>query len=126
MTRAPGRVLVVDDDEFIRQLIGINLELDGFEVHQAADGEQALAQAVSIHPDVVVLDVMMPRIDGIEVARRLRSEPSTRDIRLVLVSARAQAIDVQRGADTGVDAYITKPFEPDHLVSVVRGLVARD
>lgn len=124
MTQHPGRVLVVDDDEFIRRLIGINLELEGFEVHQAADGEEALRQASQVRPDVMVLDVMMPRLDGIEVARRLRADAATSNIRLVLVSARAQAVDVRRGEDSGMDAYITKPFEPDQLVSVVRRLAA--
>jgi len=114
--------LVVDDDLVIRQLIGINLELEGFEVHMAADGEEALQQAVDVLPDVVVLDVMMPRLDGLQVARRLRADARTQAMRLVLVSARAQAADLQRGEDMGVDAYITKPFEPDELVSVVRRL----
>jgi len=122
MADQAGRVLVVDDDQFIRELIGINLELEGFEVHQAADGEAALREAAALLPDVVVLDVMMPFLDGIEVARRLRIDPATCQIRLVLLSAKAQAEDVQRGEDTGVDAYITKPFEPDVLVSVVRRL----
>lgn len=118
------RVLVVDDDLVIRQLIGINLELEGFEVHLAADGEEALTQAVELLPDVVVLDVMMPRLDGLEVARRLRADPRTSSMRLVLVSARAQAADLQRGEDMGADAYVTKPFEPDDLVGVVRRLAA--
>ncbi|MEP6697669.1 MAG: response regulator [Pseudonocardiales bacterium] len=122
MTERKPRVLVVDDDQVIRQLIGINLELEGFEVHMAADGEEALRLVVDVAPDVVVLDVMMPRLDGLEVARRLRQDPRTRDLRLVLVSARAQAVDLQRGEDSGVDAYITKPFEPDELVAVVRRL----
>jgi CheY-like chemotaxis protein len=122
VTESKPRVLVVDDDQVIRQLIGINLELEGFEVHMAADGEEALQQVVDVQPDVVVLDVMMPRLDGLEVARRLRLDPRTRDLRLVLVSARAQAADLQRGEDMGVDAYITKPFEPDELVEVVRRL----
>jgi len=117
-------VLVVDDDLVIRQLIGINLELEGFEVHLAADGEEALRQAVEVLPDVVVLDVMMPRLDGLEVARRLRADPRTSSMRLVLVSARAQAADLRRGEDIGADAYVTKPFEPDDLVGVVRRLAA--
>lgn len=120
----PPRVLVVDDDLVIRQLIGINLELEGFEVHLAADGEEGLRQAVEVLPDVVVLDVMMPRLDGLEVARRLRADPRTAAVRLVLVSARAQAADLQRGEDMGADAYVTKPFEPDDLVGVVRRLAA--
>ncbi|MGB9377033.1 MAG: response regulator [Mycobacteriales bacterium] len=124
MTDRPSRVLVVDDDMVIRQLIGINLELEGFEVHLAADGEEALNLAVELKPDVVVLDVMMPRLDGLEVARRLRSDPRTSGMRLILVSARAQAADLQRGEDMGADAYVTKPFEPDDLVGVVRRLAA--
>ncbi len=116
-------MLVVDDDEFIRALIGINLELEGFEVHQAAGGEEALQMAAELVPDVVVLDVMMPQLDGIEVARRLRAAPATCGIRLVLLSARAQAADVRRGEDSGVDAYVTKPFEPEDLVGVIRRLV---
>ncbi|MBA2445682.1 MAG: response regulator [Nocardioidaceae bacterium] len=126
MTDRPSRVLVVDDDMVIRQLIGINLELEGFEVHLAADGEEALKQAVELMPDVIVLDVMMPRLDGLEVARRLRADPQTAGIRLVLVSARAQAVDLQRGEDMGADAYVTKPFEPDDLVGVVRRLAHPD
>ncbi len=124
VTEHKPRVLVVDDDQVIRQLIGINLELEGFEVHMAADGEEALRQVIDVVPDVVVLDVMMPRLDGLEVARRLRQDPRNADLRLVLVSARAQAADLQRGEDTGVDAYITKPFEPDELVDVIRRLAA--
>ncbi len=126
VTDRPSRVLVVDDDMVIRQLIGINLELEGFEVHLAADGEEALKQAVELMPDVIVLDVMMPRLDGLEVARRLRADPQTAGIRLVLVSARAQAVDLQRGEDMGADAYVTKPFEPDDLVGVVRRLAHPD
>lgn len=117
-------MLVVDDDMVIRQLIGINLELEGFEVHLAADGEEALKQATDLRPDVVVLDVMMPRLDGLEVARRLRADPRTCAMRLVLVSARAQDEDLRRGQDMGADAYVTKPFEPDDLVGVVRRLAA--
>lgn len=125
MNERRHRVLVVDDDLVIRQLIGINLELEGFEVHMAADGEEALRQVIQVVPDVVVLDVMMPRLDGLEVARRLRQDPRNRDLRIVMVSARAQAADLQRGEDTGVDAYITKPFEPDELVAVVRRFATR-
>ncbi len=125
VTEHQPRVLVVDDDQVIRQLIGINLELEGFEVHMAADGEEALRQVIQVVPDVVVLDVMMPRLDGLEVARRLRQDPRNRDLRIVMVSARAQAADLQRGEDTGVDAYITKPFEPDELVAVVRRFATR-
>ncbi len=119
---APVRVLVVDDDEVIRQLITINLELEGFEVYEAVDGFDALRKAAELRPSVITLDVMMPRMDGWDAAARLRSDPETADVKVVLLSARAQEADVRRGTRLGVDAYLTKPFDPDDLVEVVRRL----
>lgn len=119
----PPRVLVVDDDDVIRGLISINFELEGFEVDGACDGEQALQQVATQRPDVITLDVMMPRLSGLEVADRLRADPDTAPIRLVLVSARAQEADLERAETLGVDAYVTKPFEPDELIRIVRGLL---
>lgn len=116
------RVLVVDDEAVIRQLIAINLELEGFEVHQAVDGLDALDKARDCDPDVVTLDVMMPRLDGIATARRLRADPVTSRARIVLISAKTRPADVDRGADAGADAYITKPFDPDEIVETVRRL----
>ena len=118
----PPRVLVVDDDDVIRQLIEINLELEGFEVHTAADGEEALSKVVELRPAVVTLDLMMPRVDGWEVASRLQSDPSMAHVKVVMVSARAQASDLRRGRSMGVHEYLTTPFEPDELVAVVRRL----
>jgi CheY-like chemotaxis protein len=119
---APVRVLVVDDDEVIRQLITLNLELEGFEVHEAVDGIDALRKVAEVRPCVVTLDVMMPNLDGWDAAARLRSDPATADVKVVLLSARAQEADVRRGTRLGVDAYLTKPFDPDDLVEVVRRL----
>jgi CheY-like chemotaxis protein len=121
-TDAPVRVLVVDDDEVIRQLITLNLELEGFEVHEAVDGADALRKVAEVRPAVVTLDVMMPNLDGWDAAARLRSDPETADVKVVLLSARAQEADVRRGTRLGVDAYLTKPFDPDDLVEVVRRL----
>ena len=118
-----GRVLVVDDDDVIRQLITVNLELEGFEVIPAVDGQDALDKVKEVQPDVVTLDVMMPRVDGWEAAARLRADPETAHIRVILLSARAQESDIQRGERIGVDAYLTKPFDPDELIDVVRRLV---
>ncbi|MDX6287527.1 MAG: hypothetical protein QOG53_3012 [Frankiales bacterium] len=118
----PVRVLVVDDDEVIRQLITVNLELEGFDVHTAVDGQDCLDKIKDIAPDVVTLDVMMPRLDGWETAARLREDPSLGHVRVVLLSARAQEADVERGSRIGVDAYLTKPFDPDDLVDTVRRL----
>jgi CheY-like chemotaxis protein len=119
---APVRVLVVDDDEVIRQLITLNLELEGFEVYEAVDGADALRKVLEVRPCVVTLDVMMPNLDGWDAAARLRSNPETADVKVVLLSARAQEADVRRGTRLGVDAYLTKPFDPDDLVEVVRRL----
>ncbi len=119
---APVRVLVVDDDEVIRQLITLNLELEGFEVYEAVDGADALRKVAEVRPSVVTLDVMMPNLDGWDAAARLRSDPETADVKVVLLSARAQEADVRRGTRLGVDAYLTKPFDPDDLVEVVRRL----
>ena len=119
-----GRVLVVDDDDVIRQLITVNLELEGFEVIPAVDGQDALDKVKDAQPDVVTLDVMMPRVDGWEAAARLREDPDTAHIKVILLSARAQESDIQRGERIGVDAYLTKPFDPDELIDVVRRMVA--
>jgi CheY-like chemotaxis protein len=118
------RVLVVDDDDVIRQLITVNLELEGFDVVTAFDGQDALDKVKAADVSVVTLDVMMPRVDGWEAAARLRSDPDTAHIKVVLLSARAQEADLQRGEKIGVDAYLTKPFDPDELIDIVRRLAA--
>lgn len=117
-----GRVLVVDDNKVIRQLIRVNLELEGFEVVTAADGAECLDVVNQVRPDVVTLDVVMPRLDGLRTAVRLRSDPRTRDLPIVIVSACTQ-YEVDSGLDAGVDAFLAKPFEPTELISVVRQLV---
>ncbi|MEU3250852.1 response regulator [Streptomyces sp. NPDC006997] len=122
MPGASGRVLVVDDNKVIRQLIRVNLELEGFEVVTAADGAECLEVVHQVRPDVVTLDVVMPRLDGLRTAARLRGDPRTRDLPLVVVSACTQ-YEVESGLDIGVDAFLAKPFEPEELVRVVRALV---
>ncbi|OII65163.1 response regulator [Streptomyces sp. CC53] len=117
---ASGRVLVVDDNRVIRQLIRVNLELEGFEVVTAADGAECLEVVHDVHPDLVTLDVVMPRLDGLRTAARLRSDARTRHVPVVLISACAQD-EVQ--PDVCVDAFLAKPFEPSELVRVVRRLV---
>ncbi|MDQ1700889.1 MAG: hypothetical protein QOF57_141 [Frankiaceae bacterium] len=120
-----ARVLVVDDDDVIRQLITVNLELEGFEVFTAVDGQDALDQVSAIQPDLITLDVMMPRMDGWQAAERLRADPDTAAIKLVLLSARAQESDIRRGEQIGVDAYLTKPFDPDELIETINQLLAQ-
>lgn len=116
-------MLVVDDDEVIRQLIAVNLQLEGFEVLTAVDGQDCLDKVCAVQPDVITLDVMMPRLDGWVTAVKLRDDPATRDIRVVMITARAQEHDVRRGEEIGVDAYVTKPFDPAELIRTVRELV---
>jgi DNA-binding response OmpR family regulator len=120
--RSLGRVLVVDDDEVIRQLIAVNLQLEGFEVATAVDGQDCLDKVAEVAPDVITLDVMMPRLDGWVTAVRLREGSATRGIRVVMITARAQDHDIRRGREIGVDAYITKPFDPNELIRTVRDL----
>jgi CheY-like chemotaxis protein len=124
MSSSLGRVLVVDDDDVIRQLITVNLELEGFEVATAVDGQDCLDKVKAVQPDVITLDIMMPRLDGWEAAGRLRADPETAGIKVVLLSARAQEADLERGSRIGVDAYLTKPFDPDELIEVVRRLAS--
>ncbi|HEX4834667.1 MAG TPA: response regulator [Trebonia sp.] len=115
-------MLVVDDDEVIRQLIAVNLTLEGFDVATAVDGQDCLDKVAAIAPDVITLDVMMPRLDGWETAVQLRKNPDTAHIRVVLITARAQEYDIARGAKVGADAYLTKPFDPGEMIRVVREL----
>ncbi|MET9292439.1 response regulator [Streptomyces sp. NPDC003077] len=122
MPGVSGRVLVVDDNKVIRQLIRVNLELEGFEVVTAADGAECLEIVHQVSPDVVTLDVVMPRLNGLEAAERLRADARTRDIPLVIVSACTQ-LEVESGQAVGVDAFLEKPFEPVELVRVVRRLI---
>ena len=121
---ASGRVLVVDDNKVIRQLIRVNLELEGLEVVTAADGAECLDVVHQVQPDVVTLDVVMPRLDGLRTAARLRADPRTRNLPLAIVSACTQ-YEVESGLDVGVDAFLAKPFEPSELVSLVRRLMER-
>lgn len=108
----------------IRQLVVVNLELEGFEVHTAVDGADCLERIHEIAPSVITLDIMMPQVDGWEVASRLRDDPATADIKVVMLTARAQEADLRRGSRLGVDCYLTKPFDPDELIGVVQRLAA--
>ena len=119
----PARVLVVDDTANVRALIQVNLELEGIEVHLATDGQEALDMVAEVAPDLITMDVMMPRLDGLAAASRLKAARATAGIPIVMVTARAQAADRQAGQDAGVDAYVTKPFDPDELVATVLRLL---
>jgi DNA-binding response OmpR family regulator len=108
-------VLVADDDPDILALVRFRLERDGYEVLSALDGEMALDLALARTPDLAVLDVMMPRLDGYEVTRRLREHGPTTTIPIILLTARVQEPDLERGFEAGADDYVTKPFSPQAL-----------
>ncbi|WP_330453861.1 MULTISPECIES: response regulator [unclassified Streptomyces] len=117
-------MLVVDDNKVIRQLIRVNLELEGFEVVTAGDGAECLDLVHRVRPDVITLDVVMPRLDGLQTASRLRSDPRTGHLPLAIVSA-CTPYEVDSGVAAGVDAFLAKPFEPSELVRLVRRLMER-
>jgi CheY-like chemotaxis protein len=123
VTAAP-LVLCADDERDILALLVLRLERAGYRVAQAVDGEQALALARELHPDVLVLDVMMPRLSGTDVLAALRADEATAHLRVVLLSARAQETDVERGLEAGADAYLAKPFQAPELIEIVGRLAA--
>ena len=118
-------VLAADDDEDVLALVAFRLERSGYTVVQARDGQEALELALSRKPDLAVLDVMMPKLDGFELTRRLRAEEATSRMPIILLTARAQDADVQQGFDAGADDYIRKPFSPQELRSRVQAILGR-
>ncbi|MDI6827416.1 MAG: response regulator [Armatimonadota bacterium] len=116
----PRKILAVDDEKHIVRLVQVNLERQGYEVVTASDGKEALQKVEEEKPDLVILDVMMPYMDGFEVLQNLRRNPSTRDIPVIMLTAKAQDADVFRGWQSGVDCYLTKPFNPMELISFVK------
>jgi DNA-binding response OmpR family regulator len=124
----PGRgerVLLVDDEPAMRAVCRMNLELEGFDVLEAAEGAEALRLALRERPDLVLLDVMMPAMDGYDVARRLQSHPATSTIPVVFMTALAATDDRRRGFDAGGVGYVVKPFDPVYLGETVRRTLER-
>jgi CheY-like chemotaxis protein len=118
------KILICDDDPAILRVIQVNLEVEGYDVVTAHHGEEALEQAHAEHPDLIILDIMMPRLDGYETCERLKAADDTREIPIIFLSAKAQASDIARGKSYGVDEYLTKPFDPTDLIDVVERLLA--
>jgi DNA-binding response OmpR family regulator len=120
-----ARVLIADDDVDILALVAFRLERSGYQVLKAMDGEEALKVALEESPDLAVLDVMMPRMDGYEVTRRIRGNEATRGMSVILLTARAQDSDVAAGLEAGADDYVKKPFSPQELRTRVEQMLAR-
>jgi CheY-like chemotaxis protein len=117
-------ILIADDDEDILALIRAAIERSGHEVMSVADGAAALSAMAKRRPDLAVLDIAMPELDGLEVLRRLRADDETRDLPVILLTAQAQAAEVERGFATGASAYVRKPFSPRDLATRVDELLA--
>lgn len=122
---AAATVLVVEDDPTILQLLEVNFEMEGFTVLRAEDGMLGLEAARAKQPDVIVSDVMMPNMSGLEMVTELKADPDTAGIPVILLSAKAQGSDVRQGIEAGADDYVTKPFEPLDLIDRVNSLLAR-
>jgi len=123
--RPPPVVLAADDDEDILELVAFRLERSGYTVLKARDGEEALQIAREARPDLAVLDVMMPKLDGLEVTRAIRADGATKGMPIILLTARVQDADVQAGFDAGADDYLRKPFSPQELRARVQAILGR-
>jgi DNA-binding response OmpR family regulator len=118
-------ILIADDDEDILQLVAFRLERSGYTVVRATNGEEALQAAREHVPDLAVLDVRMPKLDGYEVTRAIRADEATRHVPVILLTAKVQDGDVQQGFDAGADDYVRKPFSPQELRSRVQAILGR-
>jgi DNA-binding response OmpR family regulator len=123
--RAPLTALVVDDDRDIRELVALKLRQAGFDVRTSGDGADALTQLRAAPPDIAVLDVMMPGLSGLDIARQVREDPATARVPIILLTAKSQEFDVEAGFALGVDDYIIKPFSPREFVHRVNAVLSR-
>ena len=120
-----GRILVVDDEIYIVHILDFSLGMEGYEVITALDGEQALEKLRTEKPDLIVLDIMMPKLDGYEVCKTIKGNSETAHIPVILLSAKGRNVDQKLGFDVGADDYITKPFSPRKLVERINQLLGQ-
>jgi DNA-binding response OmpR family regulator len=120
-----GKVLVVDDEEYIQHILNFSFGAEGFEVITASDGEEAVTMARSERPDIIVLDIMMPKMDGYEACKQIKADPQTQDIPVILLTAKGREVDRKLGAEAGADDYVVKPFSPGRLIERVEGFIKR-
>jgi len=123
---AKGKILVVDDEVYIVHILDFSLGMEGYEVVTALDGEQGLEKAFSERPDLIVLDIMMPKLDGYETCKMLKTDERTKDIPVILLSAKGRNIDQKVGFEIGADDYIVKPFSPRKLVERINTILGQD
>lgn len=118
--KSAKKILIVDDDKFILEYMQINLQLDGYNVLEAFDGDEAIKKALEEIPDLILLDIMMPKVDGWEVCKALKENPATKNIPIIMVSAKTQVDDFIKGMDAGATFYIMKPFSPAQLSDAIQ------
>jgi two-component system alkaline phosphatase synthesis response regulator PhoP/two-component system response regulator VicR len=111
----PKKILVADDEPYILMALTDAVEMEGYDCVTAVNGKEALQKAREERPDLIMLDIMMPYMDGFEVCRELKADPATRDIPVIMLTAKSQQVDIQKGKEAGADDYITKPFRPSTL-----------
>lgn len=116
------KILVVDDEPYVVRALSFILKKGGYEVTTAADGQEALRHVEEDKPDLILLDIMMPDLDGFEVTQRLKKDPATKDIYIILITAKGQEEDRRKGFESGADDYITKPFSPTGLIKMIDGI----
>ena len=125
MTPAKPHILLIEDETALVELLKYNLEKDGLRVSVASDGEEGMTAIGEIRPDLVILDWMLPHVSGIEICRQLRRKPETRDLPVIMLTARGEEADRIRGLQVGADDYVTKPFSPNELIARVRAVLRR-
>jgi len=123
MSKEKGRILLIEDEQDMVEAVRIRLEANGFEVIAASDGPEGLSKARTVMPDLVILDVMLPKMDGFKVCRMLKFDEKFAKIPIIMFTARTQQADIARGKEMGADAYVTKPFKSEELLAKIRELL---
>lgn len=119
------KILMIEDDSDISELVQYNLEREGYKVFVSANGESGFSQAMTLRPDLIILDLMLPGLDGLSVCRKLRAHPTTAEVPIVMLSAKGEESDVVVGLEMGADDYVTKPFSPKELIARIRAVLRR-
>lgn len=120
-----GKVLVIDDEEYIQHILNFSFGAEGYDVLTASDGEEGINKAKNEKPDIIVMDIMMPKMDGYEACKRIKADPETKDIPVILLTAKGREADRKLGADAGADDYVVKPFSPGRLIERVEGMIKK-
>lgn len=122
---ARAKVLVVDDEEYIQHILNFSFGAEGYDVVTASDGEEGVNKAKDEKPDVIVMDIMMPKMDGYEACKQIKTDPQTKDIPVILLTAKGRDADRKLGSEVGADDYVVKPFSPGRLIERVEGIMKK-